>query len=55
MYEYTADPPGTFWYHSHSGVQIADGVMGSLIVQVNERPRRSSSPVVPSTALLSRL
>lgn len=32
-YQFEADPVGTFWYHAHSGVQIADGVFGALIVQ----------------------
>ena len=35
-YEYTANPSGTFWYHSHSGAQRTDGIYGALVVQENE-------------------
>ncbi len=31
-YIFQADPPGTHWYHSHSGSQRNEGVYGSLIV-----------------------
>ncbi|XP_039257030.2 uncharacterized protein LOC120333742 [Styela clava] len=31
-YEFLADPPGTHWWHSHSGFQRADGLAGPLIV-----------------------
>ena len=32
-YQYKASPPGTFWYHSHSGTQRTDGLFGGLIVK----------------------
>ena len=32
-YIFQADPPGTHWYHSHSGSQRNEGVYGALIVQ----------------------
>ena len=32
-YRYFATPPGTFWYHSHSGAQRTDGFYGALIVK----------------------
>lgn len=35
-YMYTAEPSGTFWYHSHSGAQRTDGFYGTLIVR--EKP-----------------
>lgn len=31
-YIFKAYPPGTFWYHSHSGAQRTDGMYGALIV-----------------------
>lgn len=31
-YDYEATDAGTFWYHSHSGVQRTDGLFGSLII-----------------------
>ena len=37
-YMYLARPPGTFWYHSHSGAQRTDGFYGALIVK--ESPGR---------------
>ena len=35
-YIFKADPPGTHWYHSHTGVQQADGLFGALIVLERE-------------------
>ena len=35
-YIFKADPPGTHWYHSHTGVQRSDGLFGALIVK--EKP-----------------
>ncbi|XP_038051142.1 laccase-1-like [Patiria miniata] len=31
-YEFTADTPGTHWWHSHSGLQRSDGIFGPFIV-----------------------
>ena len=31
-YIFRAYPPGTFWYHSHSGAQRTDGMYGGMIV-----------------------
>ena len=31
-YRFVAYPAGTHWYHSHDGVQYADGLSGPLIV-----------------------
>ena len=31
-YDFVLDSPGSFWYHSHSGVQYMDGLRGALIV-----------------------
>jgi FtsP/CotA-like multicopper oxidase with cupredoxin domain len=32
VYRFTPTEAGTFWYHSHSGVQYANGFFGALIV-----------------------
>ena len=32
VYEFTATPAGTHWYHSHVGVQYGNGLFGPLIV-----------------------
>ncbi|KAL3875074.1 hypothetical protein ACJMK2_038012, partial [Sinanodonta woodiana] len=32
-YEFTAYPAGTHWYHSHTGMQFADGLFGAFIVR----------------------
>ncbi len=37
-YKFIAEPHGTHWYHSHSGVQYSDGLFGALIVQEKENP-----------------
>ncbi len=33
LYEFKAEPAGTHWYHSHAGVQYANGLFGPLIVE----------------------
>ncbi|XP_041367041.1 laccase-4-like [Gigantopelta aegis] len=32
-YDFIASPAGTHWYHSHTGVQLADGVNGAFVVR----------------------
>ena len=32
-YEFVAEPAGTHWYHSHTGVQYSEGLYGPLIVE----------------------
>jgi len=32
QYRFTADPPGTHWWHSHSALQTSDGIAGMLVV-----------------------
>jgi FtsP/CotA-like multicopper oxidase with cupredoxin domain len=32
-YEFQAYPAGTHWYHSHAGVQYANGLVGPLVVE----------------------
>src|SRR5580704_8883270 len=40
VYEFTATPAGTHWYHSHVGVQYPNGLFGPLIVDEAEPPVR---------------
>jgi iron transport multicopper oxidase len=42
-YRFVAYPAGTHWYHSHDGVQYADGLSGPLIVMPKSPPESSSS------------
>ncbi|KAI1372947.1 putative ferroxidase [Hypoxylon crocopeplum] len=37
-YRFTADIPGTFWYHSHSMGQYPDGLRGPLIIHDPDDP-----------------
>ena len=37
-YIFKAFPPGTHWYHSHSGAQRTDGLFGALIVREDRLP-----------------
>lgn len=41
-YEFTANVPGTYWYHSHqeSATQVDRGLYGSLIVEADEEQGR---------------
>ncbi|KAK1750437.1 Cupredoxin [Echria macrotheca] len=32
VYEWTADYPGTYWYHGHTGSQYPDGLRGPIII-----------------------
>lgn len=37
MYDFTIDNQfGTYWYHSHYGLQYLDGILGPLIVHAPE-------------------
>lgn len=40
IYEFKATPAGTHWYHSHSGVQYGDGLLGPLVVEEKTPPAR---------------
>ena len=40
---FIADVPGTFWYHSHTGSQRADGLAGALVIRENETTREQAS------------
>jgi FtsP/CotA-like multicopper oxidase with cupredoxin domain len=33
IYEFTATPAGTHWYHAHVGVQYGDGLFGPLLIE----------------------
>ncbi|XP_041367040.1 laccase-4-like [Gigantopelta aegis] len=32
-YDFTASPAGTHWYHSHTGIQLGDGLNGAFVVR----------------------
>lgn len=38
VYEFTAGPAGTYWYHSHVGYQLDRGLFGALIVEPAREP-----------------
>ena len=38
VYNFTADRAGTFWYHSHQGVQYGDGISGPFVVYDKNDP-----------------
>jgi iron transport multicopper oxidase len=38
VYRFKAEPHGTHWYHSHTGVQHSDGLFGALIVEEKNDP-----------------
>ncbi|KAL9710804.1 hypothetical protein Ac2012v2_006341 [Leucoagaricus gongylophorus] len=40
LYNFKVDNAGTYWYHSHFGVQYCDGVRGALIIQDPVDPLR---------------
>ncbi len=35
-YEFVAEPAGTHWYHSHTGIQYSEGLYGPLIVEAKK-------------------
>ncbi|XP_070545391.1 uncharacterized protein [Ptychodera flava] len=39
-YAFSAIPPGTFWYHSHAGVQFSEGMAGPLIIYEEDEPNQ---------------
>jgi FtsP/CotA-like multicopper oxidase with cupredoxin domain len=40
IYEFEATPAGTHWYHSHVGVQYANGLFGPLVIDEPTPPAR---------------
>lgn len=38
VYRFKVQQNGTYWYHSHSGMQEATGMYGAIIVEPNEKP-----------------
>ncbi|XP_070545389.1 uncharacterized protein [Ptychodera flava] len=40
VYTFSAIPPGTFWYHSHTGVQYTEGMAGPLIIYEEDEPNQ---------------
>lgn len=56
LYNFSAgNQVGTFWYHSHYGVQYCDGLRGPLIIYDPEDPYRSSYDIDDGTSLLYRI
>ena len=41
-YEFQTEPAGTHWWHSHSGLQMAEGLTGAFIVReaTSKEPHR---------------
>jgi FtsP/CotA-like multicopper oxidase with cupredoxin domain len=40
VYEFTATPAGTHWYHSHVGVQYGNGLFGPLVIDEPAPPAK---------------
>ncbi|EKM75117.1 hypothetical protein AGABI1DRAFT_132566 [Agaricus bisporus var. burnettii JB137-S8] len=40
LYDFPVEQSGTYWYHSHFGVQYCDGIRGALIVKDPHDPLR---------------
>jgi FtsP/CotA-like multicopper oxidase with cupredoxin domain len=36
LYEFVVSQVGTFWYHSHSGGQYSDGLLGPMVIDGDE-------------------
>lgn len=37
-YEFTLEQSGTYWYHSHTGLQEQDGLYGALVIEPLQKP-----------------
>lgn len=46
-YVFTADRPGTFFWHSHVGLQMDLGPVGALVVRDPDDPHRCVATTVP--------
>ncbi|KAF9441138.1 multicopper oxidase [Macrolepiota fuliginosa MF-IS2] len=53
QYAFNADQPGTYWYHSHFGVQYCDGVRGVFIVKDPSDPLRSLYDVDDESTIIT--
>lgn len=42
-YNFIVDHPGTYWYHSHSGLQADEAMLGALIVEDPEDPYKADA------------
>ncbi|EKM75113.1 hypothetical protein AGABI1DRAFT_132563 [Agaricus bisporus var. burnettii JB137-S8] len=40
LYDFPVEQSGTYWYHSHFGVQYCDGIRGALIIKDPKDPLR---------------
>lgn len=48
VYEFIADTPGTYWYHSHQqgAVQVERGLFGALIIEPHDQPEYALDQVI---------
>ncbi|KXN87839.1 Laccase-4 [Leucoagaricus sp. SymC.cos] len=53
LYNFNADHAGTFWYHSHFGVQYCDGVRGALIIKDHLDPLKVFYDVDDETTVIA--
>ena len=49
QYTFIAEPSGTFWYHSHLGVQRSDGCFGALIIRESAPKTTQARAVLASS------
>lgn len=42
-YSFVVDHPGTYWYHSHSGLQADEAMLGALIVEDLDDPYKADA------------
>ncbi len=48
VYEFPIRQSGTYWYHSHSGLQEQNGLYGAIVIQ----PRQAEKPTRPEYVLM---
>ncbi|XP_066919627.1 uncharacterized protein [Clytia hemisphaerica] len=44
VYNFTASPKGTYWYHSHMGAQRTNGLYGAFVIKERPKPGASEPP-----------
>ncbi len=52
-YEFPIKQSGTYWYHSHSGLQEQSGVFGSIVIEPREKRTDIAEPEVDYVVVLS--
>ncbi|KAJ3563162.1 hypothetical protein NP233_g9118 [Leucocoprinus birnbaumii] len=53
QYVFNADAAGSYWYHSHFGVQYCDGLRGALVVYDNRDPLKLLYDVDDETTIIT--